>query len=191
MEYISFNQLLWNAKADFFVMLSRTWNYAPYEDLKALEIGGKPCIVKYGTLRNKISVLKRKGIVERYYNSKLSFFVMRGIKFGKHKVHDLEIKKLSKTINLLPENNRGLHNIHTKFMIPDIWKIVSFSGKYLESIVVRSKVSSERNDKNIPKSLSKTYKRDLSTIHNRRWKKVWMTIKWRMHRSDGSESRIN
>lgn len=28
MDYISFIQLLWNAKADFFVMLSRTWNYA-------------------------------------------------------------------------------------------------------------------------------------------------------------------
>jgi hypothetical protein len=56
--------------------------------------------------------------------------VIKGIKFGKHKIHDLEIQKLSKAINSLPENNHGLHDIHTKFMVPDIWKIISYSGKY-------------------------------------------------------------
>ena len=95
-----------------------------------LKVEGKPCIVKYSTLRNKISVLKREGIIERYYNSKASFFVMKGIKFGKHKIHDLEVKKLSQTIDSLPENNRGLHNMHFKFTVLDIWKIVSHSGKY-------------------------------------------------------------
>ena len=68
---------------------------ASYKDFDALEIEGKPCIVKYNTLRNKISVLKKEGIKKRYYNSKASFFVMKGIKFGKHKIHDLEIKAFS------------------------------------------------------------------------------------------------
>ena len=55
---------------------------------------------------------------------------MKGIKFGKHKIHDLEVKKLSQTIDSLPENNRGLHNVHFKFTVLDIWKIVSHSGRY-------------------------------------------------------------
>ena len=55
---------------------------------------------------------------------------MKGIKFGKHKIHDLEVKKLSQTIDSLSENNRGLHNMHFKFTVLDIWKIVSCSGKY-------------------------------------------------------------
>ena len=55
---------------------------------------------------------------------------MKGIKFGKHKIHDSEVKKLSKTINSLPENDCGLHDIHTKLIVPDIWKIISHSGKY-------------------------------------------------------------
>jgi hypothetical protein len=55
---------------------------------------------------------------------------MKGIKFGKHKSYDLQINKLSKTIDSLPESNHGLHDIHTKFMVPDIWKIISYSGKY-------------------------------------------------------------
>ena len=87
-------------------------------------------MTKYSTLRNKISVLRKKGIIERYYNSKLSFFVMKGVKFGKHKIHDLNAKRLSGTINSLPENNCGLHDIHTKLVVPDIWKITSYSGKY-------------------------------------------------------------
>ena len=103
---------------------------ASYADFKTLEVEEKPCIVKYSTLRNKISVLKREGIIERCYNSKASFFVMKGIKFGKHKIHDSEVKKLSQTINSLPENDRGLHNVHFKFIVPDIWKIISHSGRY-------------------------------------------------------------
>ena len=103
---------------------------ASYEDLKALELGGKPCVVKYSTLRNKVSILIKKEIIERYYNSKVSFFVIKGTKFGKQKVHDLQIKKLSKAIRSLPDNDRGLHDIHTKFLVRDIWKIVSYSGKY-------------------------------------------------------------
>lgn len=74
--------------------------------------------------------MKKKGIVELYCNSKVSFFVIKGIKFGKHKIHHLEIKKLSLTINSLPVSSRGLHDIHMKFIVPDIWKIISYSGKY-------------------------------------------------------------
>ena len=103
---------------------------ACYSDFGSLEFEGKPCMTKYSTLRNKISALRKKGIIERYYNSKASFFVMKGVKFGKHKAHDLEVKKLSQTIDSLPQNNCGLHNLHFKFVILDIWKIISSSGKY-------------------------------------------------------------
>jgi hypothetical protein len=70
---------------------------------------------------------------------------MKGIKFGKYKIFDLEVKKLSKTINSLPESNRGLHDIHLKFIVPDIWKIVSYSGEY--------KIIQESNDIILPPPL--------------------------------------
>src|SRR5215207_8039314 len=103
---------------------------ASYKDFEDLEVEGKPCSIKYGTLRNKISALRKKGAIERYYNSKASFFVIKGVRFGKHKNRDLEINKLSNTINSLPNDSRGLHDIHLKFIVPDIWKILSYSGKF-------------------------------------------------------------
>ena len=103
---------------------------ASYDDLKVIEIEGKLRTINYGTLRNIMSALKKQGRIERYYNSKASFFVLQGIKFGKQKKQDLEMKKLSNVINSLPENNRGLHNIHLKFTVLDIWKILFNSGNF-------------------------------------------------------------
>ena len=103
---------------------------ASYNDFKDLEIEGKPCKIEYNTLRNKVSILRKKGVIERYYNSKASFFVIKGIRFGKQRIHELELNKLSDAIGSLPENNRGLHNIHFKLVIQDMWKILSSSGKF-------------------------------------------------------------
>ena len=58
---------------------------ASYKDFDALEVDGKLCKLEYGTLRNKVSVLKKKGDIERCYNSRASFFVVNGIKFGKQR----------------------------------------------------------------------------------------------------------
>jgi hypothetical protein len=103
---------------------------ASYKDFENLEVNGKLCKLGYGTLRNKISVLKKKGDIERYYNSKASFFVIKGVKFGKQRTqHEMTEQckiQLSELIHQLPESNKGLHDIHTSFQVQDIWTVVSY-----------------------------------------------------------------
>jgi hypothetical protein len=77
-----------------------------------------------------VSELIREGRVERYYNSKATFLLIKGTKFGKQKKQDLEMKRLSKVINSLPEKCRGLHDIHLKYTVPDIWKILYDSRRF-------------------------------------------------------------
>lgn len=103
---------------------------AAYSDLELVEIGGKLRRTNYGTVRNIISALIKKGRVECPYNSKAAFFVLKGIKFGKQKRQDLEMKKLANSIQSLPLNNRGLHDIHLRFTVLDVWKILFDSGKF-------------------------------------------------------------
>jgi hypothetical protein len=107
---------------------------ASYKDLQVIEIDGKQCTLKYGTLRNMLSLLKREGKVERYYNSKVSFFVIKGIKFGKHLTNHVMTEnnktKLSDAIKKLPENNRGLHDIHISFHVQDLWTIMNESKRF-------------------------------------------------------------
>ncbi|MGC1131448.1 MAG: hypothetical protein WA941_01390 [Nitrososphaeraceae archaeon] len=101
-----------------------------YDDLKVVEIEGKLQQTDYGTVRNIMSALIKEGRVECPYNSKAAFFVLKGIKFGKQKRQDLEMKRLANLIQSLPESSRGLHDIHLKFSVLDIWKILFNSGKF-------------------------------------------------------------
>jgi hypothetical protein len=103
---------------------------ASYNDLKIVEIEGKLMPTDYGTLRNIMSALIKEGRVECPYNSRASFFVLKGIKFGKQKRQDLEMKRLSRAVQSLPESNRGLHDIHLRFSVLDVWKILFDSGKF-------------------------------------------------------------
>jgi hypothetical protein len=103
---------------------------ASYDDLKVVEVEGKLQPTDYGTLRNIVSALIKEGRVECPYNSRASFFVLKGIKFGKQKRQALEMKKLSNVIDSLPESSRGLHDIHLRFTVPDIWQILFDSGKF-------------------------------------------------------------
>jgi hypothetical protein len=107
---------------------------ASYKDFENLEVDGKLCKLEYGTLRNKISVLKRKGDIERYYNSKASFFVMKGVKFGKQRslqaMTEYSISQLSEVVQQLPEASKGIHDIHTSFRVQDIWIVVSESKRF-------------------------------------------------------------
>jgi len=107
---------------------------ASYKDFKILEVDGKLCRLEYGTLRNKFSVLKKKGDIERYYNSKASFFVIKGVKFGKQRtlqaLTEYSVSQLSEMIQQLPEVIEGLHDIHTSLQVQDIWQVLSESKRF-------------------------------------------------------------
>jgi hypothetical protein len=107
---------------------------ASYKDLIELEVDGKQCKLEYGTLRNKVSGLKKKGYIERYYNSRASFFVVKGLRFGKRRTTQAKIEhslaQLSKVIKQLPEIDKGIHDIHISFQVPNIWIVISGSKRF-------------------------------------------------------------
>jgi hypothetical protein len=107
---------------------------ASYKDLRVIEIEGKLCKISYGTLRNIISGLMKEGRVERYYNSKVSFFVIKGIRFGKqrtiHAMTEYSKSQLLEVIQQLPTASKGLHDIHTSFQVQDISTILSESKRF-------------------------------------------------------------
>src|SRR5919106_6235974 len=107
---------------------------ASYDDLRTVEIDGKLHKINYGTLRNLLSILKKEGKIERYYNSRASFFVLKGVKFGKQRtinvMSEFGKSQLSEVIQQLPEESEGLHDIHTSFKVPDIWTILSESKRF-------------------------------------------------------------
>ncbi len=58
-----------------------------YRDFQTLEVDGKNQNMANGTFRNKISQLIKAGKVEREYISRLAFYTLKGVHFGKGK-HD-------------------------------------------------------------------------------------------------------
>lgn len=107
---------------------------ASYEDFQEFEVKEKRYKTNYDTIRNVISRLKKEGRIERYYNSKVSFFVIKGVKYGKHLTNQVTIEYnkslLSNTIQQLPEANRGVHDIHTSFNVLDLWTLLNESKRF-------------------------------------------------------------
>lgn len=107
---------------------------ASYNDFEEFEIDGKLYRLKLGTLRNRFSALNKEGHIERYYNSRASFFVLKGVKFGRqrtiHSITEHSKSQLSEVIQQLPEESKGLHDVHTSFQVQDIWTILSESKRF-------------------------------------------------------------
>ncbi|MGA7369279.1 MAG: hypothetical protein WBX01_09125 [Nitrososphaeraceae archaeon] len=129
-----------------------------YKDFEYFVVDGKIYRMMHGTFRNKISDLIRNGVVELCYNSKVAFYVLKGIRFGKHNKaaafdrsneqrpychtcrschgadddddDDCPVNNLFEAIDSLPKENNGLHNFHLKFETQDIYTILSESRKY-------------------------------------------------------------
>lgn len=114
-----------------------------YLDFEDFTVKNKHYHIAHGTFRNKISELLKNKDVELEYNSKISFYTLPGIHFGNDTVTRnhmgntsvISVTDLVKFIEDLPLDKRSIHDIHMKFQVPDIWKIVSLSKKYsLDSV---------------------------------------------------------
>ena len=128
-----------------------------YLDFCPDEVKGQPYAMSHGTYRNKVSKLKKLGIVEQEFNAGTAYHTLAGIHFGKRKkkammtpmmtpthmgvspvtsvTKDITESTLYKEIHKLPPEKRALHDIHLKFQIPDIWTILASSKKHNQNPV--------------------------------------------------------
>jgi hypothetical protein len=99
-------------------------------DFTSDKVKGQPYSMKYGTFRNKISKFMMTGEVELEYNSRVSFYTLNGVHFGKKRkmmtqlmtsnhmgvisVTDVTKTQLYKSIQKLSPEKRALHDIHLK-----------------------------------------------------------------------------
>jgi hypothetical protein len=130
-----------------------------YLDFQSFKFNGMAYSMTHGTYRNKICGFKRAGIMETEYNSGIAFHTLKDVHFGSRKKKTMTPSMtpnhmgispvttvtntndvinrtpLYKSIQKLPPEKRALHDIHLKFQIPDIWRILSLSKKYIPNSV--------------------------------------------------------
>ncbi|MGC2680568.1 MAG: hypothetical protein WA323_01790, partial [Candidatus Nitrosopolaris sp.] len=120
--------------------------------------------VKYGTLRNILSKLRRTGQIQIDYKTKQTFYTLPGTTFGRPKmttyhtgVPSLAVDNpIYNLIQNLPIGKNALHDIHLRFSIHDIWSVLALNSTL--------KIDSVSKDIRLPV----WHKRDLvlrTTIH--------------------------
>jgi hypothetical protein len=109
-----------------------------YKDFVSFEVDGEIFHIAHGTFRNKISKLKKEEIVELDYNSSISFYTLKGHKFGKSAITPNLMKVVdgnqsnNNFVNFLleiPLHQQSIHDIRIKFIQKNIYNLFStFSG---------------------------------------------------------------
>lgn len=126
-----------------------------YKDFEYFKVDGQIYSVAHGTFRNKISRLTKESIVEVLYASKVSFYTLKGHYFSIRDSVTRNVMGISSVIPVigvipytavseansffdylktLDNNANSIHDIHTKFTVLDIYKILSSSPKYSKLI---------------------------------------------------------
>jgi hypothetical protein len=125
-----------------------------YKDFETFVINGKTYNVAHGTFRNKISELLKAGEIELEFNSKICFYTLKGIHFGNRMTRNHmdispvipvtgimanEMEDLLNYLKTIPAEEASVHDLHHKFVVPDIYQIMSTSTTYSRLINSRSK----------------------------------------------------
>jgi hypothetical protein len=125
-----------------------------YKDFERFEVDGHMYLVSHGTCRNKFSQFRKKNLIEHEYNSKVAFYTLTGHHFaarntmtrnvmGDNPVTDVTnvttMEDLFKYLHTIPVKESSVHDIHYKFTVPDIYKIISSVDKYKKRINPTSK----------------------------------------------------
>jgi hypothetical protein len=138
---------------DINISESRPFSYLDFQDFEVL---GKRYRIAHGTFRNKISMWIRQGIVRLVFNSKVAFYSLTGVMFPYDKVmtrNHMGIPSVILVTGVIPytaiseansffdylkkkldTNTNSIHDIHNKFIVLDIYKIISSSPKYSKLI---------------------------------------------------------
>ena len=93
-------------------------------------------LMKPKTFRNKISKLKKDGIVELDNKSTSAFYTLKDHKFGKAGTRNHTRVTIShndpvyQMIKNLPMDKQSIHDIRLRFSVPSIWKMLSDNPKF-------------------------------------------------------------
>src|SRR5215831_9115369 len=107
--------------------------------LPSFEIEGKEYSMKYGSLRNIFSSLKRTRQIQIAFKTKQTFYTLPGITFGRSKMMTpyhtgvpsyTDNDSLHRLIQNLPIGRNALHDIHLRFNVEGIWSLLSATGSF-------------------------------------------------------------
>jgi hypothetical protein len=115
-----------------YIVLSESRPFS-YADFLSFDVDGEHYEMAYGTVRNKISRLKKQGKIEPAYYSIRAFYTLKGSKFGKPMTPDHTVVHNDPVYNMihnLPMDKQSIHDIHLKFKAPNIYKIFSDNTPY-------------------------------------------------------------
>jgi hypothetical protein len=108
-------------------------------DFMKFEVNGLEFKMTHGTFRNYISSLLKEGLVEVSYRSHITFYTLRGVKFGKasrismtrnhmgvtpHTTKQLASNPVYRIIKDLPLEKNSVHDIRLKFKVPEIYHVI-------------------------------------------------------------------
>ena len=113
-------------------------------DFMHFEMEGREFTMTHGTFRNKISKLRKEGIVELAYNYGIAFYTLKGVKIGKqiatsmtgnhigvqvllqhvHRIPNIKKHPLYKCIKNHPFDKAAVHDLQLKFIAAGLWSIL-------------------------------------------------------------------
>ena len=105
-----------------------------FRDFLDFEVDGKRYKMKHGTIRNKISKLKKNDLIQLEYYSGPAFYSLKGVSFTKPKremtdnhtvVPNLSSVSSVSFIDNLPPGKKALHDIRFRFKVDNIWTTIS------------------------------------------------------------------
>jgi hypothetical protein len=111
-----------------------------YLDFMKFEVDGLEFKMTHGTFRNNVSSLMKEGLVEVSYKSHITFYTLKGVKFGiarriamtddhmvvttPYTTHQLSSNPVYRIIKDLPIEKNSVHDIRLKFKVPEIYHVI-------------------------------------------------------------------
>jgi hypothetical protein len=110
----------------------RPFSYLDFIKFKVDDLEFK---MAHGTFRNNISCLMKEGLVEVSYKSHITFYTLKGVKFGfamtgnhmvvtSHMTQQLSSNPIYRIIKDLPLGKNSVHDIRLRFQVPGIYHII-------------------------------------------------------------------
>lgn len=118
-----------------------------YKDFESFEVDDHYYRVSHGTCRNEFSKFVKWGFIELEYNSKISYYTLKGLHFANRSsmtrnhmgissvipvtgVIGIEMQELFNYLQIVPKTQDSVHDIHFKFKSSDIYRLMSSTPKY-------------------------------------------------------------